>query len=92
MKDAISKLKPNKKINQSFDIIVKKLEIDDYLDLIEIDAECDNILFENLTISKGEIFPIPNLNDKLSIKRLFIDYDKDITNHILFQRQKLWKV
>ena len=84
MKDAISKLKPNKKIKQSFDIIVKKIEKDDYLDLIEIDAECDNILFKNLTISKGEIFPVPNLNDKLSIKRLFIDYDKDITSLRVF--------
>jgi len=72
--------KPNNEIKQSFDIIVKEIEIINYLDLIEIDAECYNILFENLTISKGEIFPKLNLNDKLSIKGLFINYNKDIAS------------
>ena len=89
MKDAISKLEPNKEIKQSFDIIVKKIKIDNHLDLIEIDAECDNILFENLSISKGEIFPIPKLNDKLSIKGLFIDYDKDILSLRVFLKAEI---
>jgi len=89
MKEAISKLEPNKEIKQSFDIIVKKIKIDNYFDLIEIDAECGNILFENLNISKGEIFPIPKLNDKLSIKGLFINYDKDLTSLRIFLKAEI---
>ena len=78
MKEALLKIKGNQKIEVNFDIIVKKIQLDNLNDLIEIDAEeKDNLqnIFKNLTLEKGDIFPIPKINNILNVKELFIDFD-----------------
>ena len=89
MKNAISKFEPNKEIKTDFDLIVKNIEIDNYLDLIEIDCEEKDILFEKLTISKGTIYPLPKQNDILTIKKIFLDFDEDLISFRLFLKTEI---
>ena len=89
MKNAISKFEPNKEIKTDFDLIVKNIEIDNYLDLIEIDCEEKDTLFEKLTISKGTIYPLPKQNDILTIKKIFLDFDEDIISFRLFLKTEI---
>ena len=90
MKDALLKLKGINKIKVNFDVIVKSHKIDNNLDFIEIDIEENNILYEKLTLIKGEIFPLPKANDILKIKQISIDYDENLDLR-LFIKAKIKK-
>ena len=78
MKAALLKLKGSKKVEVNFKVTVKDFQIDDENDFIEITVEEKNILYEKLTLIKGEIFPLPKINDILKIKEIAIDYDKNL--------------
>lgn len=76
MKEALLKVKGNSKLEVNIDVRVKNIKFEKELDFIEIDIEDDECLFSNLTLIKGEIFPLPKPNDLLNIKKLYFDYDK----------------
>ena len=76
MKQALLKLKGNKKLEVNFGAIVNKTELDDENDMIIIDLIENNIKYEHLIVMKGEIFPLPKAKDFLNIKELYIDYDE----------------
>ena len=76
MKEALLRLKGDKKINVDFDVVVKNTIVENELDLIEVDIEENNILFEKLSLFKGEIFPLPKSKNILKVKELFIDFDE----------------
>ena len=60
--------------------VLKTTQTDvDELDYIEIDIEDDEFLFQNLTLIKGEIYPLPKYNDLLKINELFLDYDTNFS-------------
>ena len=78
MKDALLRLKSDKRIKVDFDVVVKNTILENDLDLIEVDIEENNILFEKLSLFKGEIFPLPKSKNILKVKELFIDYDEHL--------------
>ena len=85
MEEALLKLDGNKKIEIALDTIVHNLNIDNELDFIEVDVEEKGVLYEKLTLIKGEIYPIPKPNDILTIKEIFIDFDKYLTLRIFIK-------
>ena len=78
MKEALLKIKGSKKIRVNFNVTVKNISINNELDYIEIDVEQNNILFEKLTLIKGEIFPVPKPHDIINIKQILINYDENL--------------
>ena len=78
MKEALLKLKDNTKTKVDFDVIVYNYKIDNDLDFIEIDVVENNILYEKLTLIKGEIYPLPKPKDILNIKEIYLDYDDNL--------------
>ena len=60
-------------VNEKF--IVKKIEMKNEIDLIILDLQKNNNLYQGLAMEKGNIFPIPKLNDVLSIGKIYLKYD-----------------
>ena len=88
MKEAFLKIKEGNKIEVDFDAIVKKVNIDDQNDFIELDIEENNSLFEILTLIKGETYPLPNIHDIINIKEISFDCD-NFFNFRVFAKGKI---
>ena len=56
-------------------LIVKKIEMKNEIDLIILDLQKNNNLYQGLAMEKGYIYPIPKLNDVLSIRKIYLKYD-----------------
>lgn len=87
MKEALMLIEGNKKIKVDFNVIVKKINIDDILDYIVIDIEEENYLYENLTLIKGEIYPLPKSNDIIKIKEMYLDYDEYLSLRLFIKAE-----
>ena len=88
MKEAFLKIKESNKIEVDFDAIVKKVNIDDQNDFIELDIEENNPLFEALTLIKGETYPLPKVHDIINIKEISFDFD-NFFNFKVFAKGKI---
>ena len=75
MNEALLKIKGDKIIDTNFNVKVLNTKLLDSQDLIELDVEDDNCIYKNITLIKGEIFPLPEKNDVLNIKQLYLNYD-----------------
>ena len=60
-------------VNEKF--IVKKIEMKNEIDLIILDLQKNNNLYQGLVMEKGKIFPIPKLDDVLSVEKMYLKYD-----------------
>ena len=92
MKEAFLKIKENHKIKVDLDVIAKEIKIDDQNDFIELDVEENDALFECLTLIKGEIYPLPRINDILKVTEIYFEFDKLLNFKVLAKgeiKQKL---
>ena len=87
MEEAFQRLKGNKSIKLNYDVVVEKIKILNDLDLIEINIVENKNLYENLSLKKAEIFPLPKENDTLNIKEMLIDYDENLVLRILIKAE-----
>ena len=76
MKEAFLKIEQNKGIELNCDAVVRKVNIDDQNDFIELDIEENNVLFGNLTLIKGETYPLPKIEDTINIKKIYFNLDR----------------
>ena len=83
MKEAFKRLNGKKNIDLNLEVIAKKINILNTLDLIEINIEENNNLYENLTLKKADIFPLPKENDILNIKNICVDYDENLVLRVM---------
>ena len=60
-------------VNEKF--IVEKIEMKNEIDLIILDLQKSNNLYQGLVMEKGKIFPIPKLDDVLSVEKMHLKYD-----------------
>ena len=92
MKEAFLKIKENHKIKVDLDVIAKEIKIDDQNDFIELDVEENDALFECLTLIKGEIYPLPRINDIIKVTEIYFEFDKLLNFKVLAKgeiKQKL---
>ena len=77
MKEALKRIRGEEKLQTNFDVrVIKANLIDKYgHDFIELEVEENGSIFKNITLIKGEIYPLPNEGDFLNIKELYYDYD-----------------
>ena len=54
--------------------IIKKIQLLNDLDLIKLNLQQKSIVFESFFLQKGTIFPIPKLNEILSVKKMYLNY------------------
>lgn len=62
------------KINEKF--LVKRIELRNELDQIRLDLQQKNIEYKGLVMDKGDTFPIPMLNDILSVEKIYFKYSQ----------------
>ena len=79
MKEALLNMNGDKKIKTNFNARVLNTNFINDLDFIELDIEENNCIFKNITLIKGEIFPLPKKDDILNVKQLYLNYDKYLT-------------
>jgi len=77
MKEALSRIRGEEKLKTDFDVRVIKVNLLDGHghDFIELEVEESGSIFRNITLIKGEIYPLPNEGDFLNIKELYYNYD-----------------
>ena len=62
-------------INEKF--VVKKIEMRNDIDLIILDLQQNNELYEGIVMIKGLTFPLPNINDIILAKKMYLKYSKE---------------
>ena len=67
--------KEDKSIIVKEKFIVKKIEMKNEIDLIILDLQKNSNLYKGLAMEKGNIFPIPKLDDVLSVEKMYLKYD-----------------
>ena len=83
MENSIKELleKPNKTIflnkNEDQIFIITKIRLHDDLDLIELDLIQSDKKYLSLVMEKGEVFPIPNEYNIISVDKLSLKYDPE---------------
>ena len=62
-------------INEKF--VVKKIEMRNDIDLIILDLQQNSELYEGIVMIKGLTFPLPNINDIILAKKMYLKYSKE---------------
>ena len=65
-----------KRVVVNMELAVKNSELDNYIDEIKVDLIDENFEYKCLFLKKGEIYPIPKINDILEISELYLGYDE----------------
>ena len=74
-------------INEKF--IVKKIEINNEIDLIILDLQKDNNLYQGLVMEKGYTFPIPKKNDVLFLEKMYLKYNEEFQLKLYIEGKNL---
>ena len=79
MEEIIIKLlgKPDKSIDIKEIFLVKRIELRDKLDQIRLDLQHKDKEYKGLVMEKGDTFPIPKINDIMSIEKIYLKYSQE---------------
>ena len=61
-------------VNERF--IVKNIEMKNEFDLIQLDLQQNDILYQGLVMIKGTTFPIPKKADILLLEKMYLKYNE----------------
>ena len=57
--------------------LINEIKLVDDLDQIILDLQQNNSIYENVIMTKGLIFPIPKVNQIISVKKISLKYDQE---------------
>ena len=66
-----------KSITTNERFIVKNIEMMNEIDLIQLDLQQNDKLYQGLVMIKGSIFPIPKIYDVLLVEKIYLKYSED---------------
>ena len=55
--------------------VIKKIELMNDLDLIKLNLQQKNLIYEDLVLIKGTIFPIPQKDNILSVTKMYLEFN-----------------
>lgn len=69
--------KDDKIISCDEKFLINEIKLVDDLDQIILDLQQKNLIYENVIMTKGFIFPIPKVNQIISVKKISLKYDQE---------------
>ena len=87
MKEALRNIRGEEKLETDITVCVINTKLLDDLDFIELDVEENKIIFQKITLIKGEIYPLPKNGDLLNIKQMYFNYDKRLVLRLFIKAE-----